>query len=133
MYWAGRDGPLLMLLANRFEVSDNPRLKELQGPFELTYQNIGTWVVKARHLDRIVWFFGPETHPKDIFRKDVLSFFEYIQIHDKLTRTNARAHLMTGSAWYKWMDYYGLVDLNPFYPCPPPKDRNYQYGRPTIL
>lgn len=109
--------------------SKRPTLGEIQGAFELTFVNIGTWTVYARRLNSITEFFGSATEPKDIFRHNVEEFANYLRDTRGLAASTIRNHMITGSSWFRWMQHLDIVDddHNPFLPLTR-KPRVYKYG-----
>jgi site-specific recombinase XerD len=92
-----------------------PTLYRLQGPFEASILNIGTWSYYARALDRLIEFFGKDREPNDITREETKNYLAWL--HDKynLSERTITQHRRIASSFYKWMFLCGIdVTINPF-------------------
>jgi site-specific recombinase XerD len=95
-------------------IKGRPTIGALQGPYEASIANRGTWVEYAQHLDRIVKFLGPDKSPDDVFRQDVAHLHAYLMEHYGYSQTRANRAISMGSSFWAWMMDFGLAGTNPF-------------------
>jgi site-specific recombinase XerD len=102
-------------------IKNRATIGNLQGPFEASLSNRGTWVEYAYHLNKIVKFLGPDKSPDDVFKQDVVFLREHLIDKHGYTEKRADRAVSVGSSYWGWMIDFGFATVNPFYRMRGPK------------
>lgn len=96
-------------------IKGRPTLGNLQGPYEASIPNRGTWRSYSYELDQITKYFGPDKAPDDVFRNDVANFKAYLEEHSGYSQRHIDQAITIGSSFWLWMMDMGFATVNPFY------------------